>query len=288
MQFLYETFTFPPDQSFTVRSEPLEIKKYQTFKCHVNFEIALIENCSGRRFIGDHIEDFEGTELVLMASFLPHCWQYYRTIDPQTSASAIVVHFFPDFLGKDLYAKPEAGPLAKLFSDASKGVLFSGDTVYQAKTILMEMLDEKGLSRSASMLRLLDVLAQSSTCKVLSSPGFNILTDSIEANKINNIFDYISKNFKNPITLEEVAAMIPMSQAAFCRFFKSKTNRTLTDFIKEIRIGHAAKLLLSGDHNVSEACYDSGYNNISNFNKHFREIKGVSPKEFIKKYTAAP
>jgi AraC-like DNA-binding protein len=147
------------------------------------------------------------------------------------------------------------------------------------------MLCEKGLSRSASMLRLLDVLARSNSYRILSSPGFNILDDSVKGNRINNIFDYILKNFRDPIKVEEVAAIIPMSSAAFCRFFKSKTNRTLTDFIKEVRIGHAARLLLTGDHNVSEACYDSGYNNVSNFNKHFRKIKGVSPKEFVKKFT---
>lgn len=284
MQFIYENFTFPPDQSFTIRSEFLEIKKYQTFRSHVNFEIALIENCTGKRFIGDHIEEFEGTELVLMASYLPHCWQYYKTRDALIPAHAIIVHFFPDFLGQELLQKPEARPLGQLFADASKGILFSGETLVKAKMILQEMLYEKGLTRSALMLQLLDVMAQSTSARILSSPGFNIIESSSEANKINHIFEHIFKNFRNSISLEEVAAIIPMSSAAFCRFFKSKTGRTLTDFIKEVRIGHAAKLLLEGTHNVSEACYNSGYNNISNFNKHFKEIKGVSPKEFVKRY----
>lgn len=284
MQFIYENFTFPPDQSFTVRSEFLEVKKYQSFKCHVNFEIALIENCTGKRFIGDHIEEFDGSELVLMASYLPHCWQYYRTNDPLIPAHAIVVHFFPDFMGADLLRKPEARHLGALFTDAAKGILFSGETLGTAKMILQAMLYEKGLTRSALMLQLLDVMALSTSSRVLSSPGFNIIESSGEANKINHIFDHIFKHFRDPITLEEVAALIPMSSAAFCRFFKSKTGRTLTDFIKEVRIGHAAKLLLEHTYNVSEACYNSGYNNISNFNKHFKEIKGVSPKEFLKQY----
>ena len=87
--------------------------------------------------------------------------------------------------------------------------------------------------------------------------------------------------------MHDVAGIIPMSTAAFCRFFKQKTNRTLIDFVKEVRIGHAAKLLLEGNHNVTEACYDSGYNNISNFNKHFKEVKGLSPRDFMKQYQAA-
>ena len=108
MQYIYENFTFPPDQSFTIRSEILEVKKYSSLKSHINFEIALLENCSGKRFIGDHIQDFEGTELVLLGSYLPHCWQYYKTIDPRIQPQAIVIHFFPDFLGKQLLEKPEA------------------------------------------------------------------------------------------------------------------------------------------------------------------------------------
>ncbi|NQX53090.1 helix-turn-helix transcriptional regulator [Pedobacter panaciterrae] len=284
MQYIYENFTFPPDQSFTVRSEILEIKKYTSLKSHINFEIALIENCCGKRFVGDHIEDFRGTELVLLGSYLPHCWQYYNTLDEKVQPQAVVVHFFPDFLGKDLLAKPEAAHLNHLFENAAKGLIFSGATVTRSKMILNQMLFETGLSRAALMLQLLDVLSLSSSCRTLSSPSFNIIESSTEANKINRVFDYIFNNFKEDISLQDVASIIPMSTAAFCRFFKLKTNRTLVEFIKEIRVGHAAKLLMEGNHNVTETCYISGYNNISNFNKHFKEVKGLSPRDFIKRY----
>lgn len=284
MQYIYENFTFPPDQSFTVRSDILEIKKYTSLKSHINFEIALLENCSGKRFIGDHIADFEGPELVLLGGYLPHCWQYYRTIDPLVQPQAIVIHFFPDFLGQQLLEKPEAQGLNVLFNKAAKGVLFTGPTVVNAKMIMQQMLFESGLTRAALMLRLLDTLAQSTTAQVLSSPYYNVIDNSGEAKKINKVFDYIFQHFKEEIVLQDVAELIPMSSAAFCRFFKRKTNRTLIDFVKEIRIGHAAKLLLEGDYNVTEACYQSGYNNISNFNKHFREVKGLSPREFLRQY----
>lgn len=287
MQYLYENFTFPPDQSFTVRSDMLEVKKYTTLKSHVNFEIALLENCTGKRFIGDHIEDFEGPELVLLGGYLPHCWQYYQAIDQMIQPQAIVIHFFPDFLGKELLEKPEAKELNELFTKAAKGVLFSGQTLQRAKMVMQQMLFEKGLGRAALMLRLLDILTQSTTARILSSPYYNTVATSTEAQKINKVFDYIFRNFKEDISLQDVASIIPMSTAAFCRFFKQKTNRTLTDFVKEVRIGHAAKLLLEGVHNVTEACFESGYNNISNFNKHFKRIKGLSPRDFIKQYEAA-
>jgi AraC-like DNA-binding protein len=285
MQYLYENFTFPADQSFTVRSDILEVKKYTTLKSHVNFEIALLENCTGKRFIGDHIEDFEGTELVLLGSYLPHCWQYYKAIDPMIQPQAIIIHFFPDFLGKDFLGKPEAKQLNELFEKAAKGISFSEETVASAQMVMQQMLFEKGLGRIALMLRLLYILSQSTTAQILSSPYFNAIETSGEAQRINKVFDYIFRNFQNEIVLQDVANLLPMSTAAFCRFFKQKTNRTLIDFVKEIRIGHAARLLLEGKHNVTEACYGSGYNNISNFNKHFKDIKGMAPRDFLKQYS---
>ncbi|WP_140939372.1 AraC family transcriptional regulator [Sphingobacterium lumbrici] len=284
MEHIYENFTFPPDQSFTVRTEELEVKKYTSLKSHVNFEIVLLENCMGKRFVGDHIEDFNGAELVLLGSYLPHCWQYHNTINSKRPASATIVHFYPDFLGNDLLTKPEAVHLNQLFTNASKGVLFSGSIVAQAKEILIQMLHETGLSRAVLMLQLLNKLALSTSYKTLSSPSFNIIETSTEANRINRVFDYIFKNFKEDISLQDVASVVPMSSSAFCRFFKMQTNRTLVEFIKEIRVGHAAKLLMEGNHNITEICYKSGYNNISNFNKHFKDVKGSSPRDFVKKY----
>jgi AraC-like DNA-binding protein len=284
MQYIYENFTFPPNQSFSIRSEMLEMKKYTTLKSHLNFEIALIENCTGKRFIGDHIQEFEGTELVLLGSYLPHCWQYYQTLDRMVQPQVTIIHFFPDFLGKQLLEIPEANQLNELFAKAAKGISFSGSTVVRAKLLIQQMLFETGLGRAALMLQLLDVLAQSERSQVLSSPFYNVIASSGESQKINKVFDYIFRNFKEEISLQDVADIFPMSPAAFCRFFKSKTNRTLIDFIKEVRIGHAAKLLLEGKNNVTEACYASGYNNISNFNKHFKEMKGLSPRDFLKQY----
>lgn len=284
MEYIYENFTFPPDQSFTICSQFIEVKKYSEFRSHVNYEIALIENCSGKRFIGDHIEDFNGPDLVLMGSYLPHCWQYYKVLDPQIQPHLIVIHFFPDFLGKDLLGKPEAAHLAELFSNASKGIRFTGPTLTEAKMLLQQMLFTKGLHRASLMLRLLDVMAQSKNSKILSTPGFNAVENSKDADKINLIYEYIFKNFQNDIALPKVASLIHMTPAAFCRFFKLKTNRTLIDFVKEVRIGFAAKLLIEGKCNVTEACYKSGHNNVSNFNKHFREIKKLSPREFMKQY----
>ncbi|MBO9732415.1 MAG: helix-turn-helix domain-containing protein [Chitinophaga sp.] len=284
MKYLYEKFTSPADQSLTIRTEILEMKETDIFKCHANFKIVLLENCIGKRFIGDHIDDFEGPELVLLGRYLPHYWQYSGVHDSNLLPMASVVHFSPDFLGKELLEKPEAKELSDLLCAAARGIVFTGDTIGHARFILQQMLREKGFGRMAWMAQLLNVLMRSGNHKVLSSPYFNLEETSVDGQKINKVFDYIYKNFRNEITLREVAAIVPMSSNAFCRFFKQKTNKTLSDTIKEVRITHAAKLILAGMYNVSEACYNSGYNNLSNFNKHFKELKGLSPRNFIKKY----
>ncbi|MDR3712274.1 MAG: AraC family transcriptional regulator [Puia sp.] len=287
MDYLFENFTFPPDQSFTIRSEHIEPKKYTHLKCHVNFEIALIENAAGKRFIGDHIEDFKGSDLVMIGSYVPHCWQFYKEVDPKVLPHAFVVHFFPDFLGKELLTKPEAIHLSYLFDNASKGIRFSGPTVAEARMLMQHMLFSKGLQRVALMLQLLDILSQSKHQKVLATPGFCSVENSRDADRINCVYDYIFQNFREEIVLSKVAALLHMTPAAFCRYFKLKTNRTLIDFVKEIRIGYAAKLLIDGRHNITEACYNSGHNNLSNFNKHFKELKGLTPRDFLKQYQEA-
>ena len=284
MNFLYENFIFPLDQSITIRREELEIKKHTTFRTHLNFEIALIENCEGKRLIGDHIDYFMGPELVLLGSYLPHCWQYHNTLDEKSFGKVTVVHFYPDFLGQDFLSKPEAKFINILFNKASKGILFSGKTVVEARVLLNKMLTKTGLSRSVIMLELLNLLAHSNSFRILSSEGYNSKEKLQEVTRINKIYNYIYKNFKEDISLKDVSSIVSMSNAAFCRYFKLKTNRTFSDFLKEIRIGHASKLLIEKRFNVSEACFNSGYNNISNFNKQFKEIKGISPREFMRKY----
>jgi len=284
MQCIYENFLFPPDQPFTIQSEILEAKKCNSLRSHKYFEIALIENYCGKHFIGDNILDFKGTQLLLLGSYLPHYTSYDRKQDPTAPSQAIIIHFFPDFLGKQLLESPEAKPLNDLFNKASKGISFSRQTVLKAKKLMQKMLVSKGMTRTGLMLQLLDILARSTGNQVLSSSYFSIAESADEGQKISKVYDYIFQNFRENISLPLIADILPMAPAAFCRFFKKKTSQTLLEFVKEVRIGHAAKLLLHDQHNISEIALLCSYNNCSNFNKQFKELIGVSPREFQKQY----
>lgn len=286
MNTIYEHFSFPPDQSFTIRVDLLELKKYRSFRKHSNFEIAFIENCAGKRLIGASSEIFQGSDLVLMAGNIPHCWQYEEESVDEQEARVIVVHFLPDLFGRLFWEIPEAKSIAKLFENAKRGIVFYGEIKHKVRRLLQQMLAEKEMERVITLLQLMDLLSKSSTYRILNEVYVDNTQGNAESGKMACVHRYLLDNFGRQVTLEEVAAIIPMTPTSFCRYFKQKTGKTFSRFLKEIRINYAARLLLGGDCSVSEARYRSGYNNISNFNKHFKQIKGVAPKLFKTQYVA--
>ncbi|SDE10556.1 helix-turn-helix transcriptional regulator [Niabella drilacis] len=264
-----------------------EKETHQKFAGHPDFEITLIENCRGKRFVGAHTEIFNDTELVLLSGHLPHSWQFYKTIGPETQAHATTVHFAPDFLGKDFLEKPEARLLTGLFTNAARGIRFYGKTIADAKALLLAMVFEEELARLGLLLQLLEVLALSGSYNLLNPAGFNILKKAGEVEIMNRVLTYIRHHFRQPVSLQEIADLVPMSAPAFCRFFKAKTGKTVTGMVKELRISYAARLLLEGRLNVSETCYQCGYSSLSNFTIHFRELRGMTPQEFLERYFVA-
>ncbi|SDD05410.1 helix-turn-helix transcriptional regulator [Niabella drilacis] len=287
MKILYENVALPHDRSFSIWSELPEMKEEVVLRSHPHFELVLIENCAGRRFSGGHVEDFYEAELVLVGPHLPHGWQYSSAIDPEMPVHAITARFSPDFLGRDFLKRPEARLLTGLFTNAARGMRFYGKTITGAKVLLQAMLFEKELARLGLMLQLLEVLARSRSYLLLNPAGINIVKKAGEVQIMSNVLTYIRHHFLQPVSLQKVAALVPMSVPAFCRFFKAKTGKTVIGMVKELRIGYAAKLLLEGRLNVSETCYQCGYSSLSNFNKHFRELQGMSPREFAERYFVA-
>ncbi|WP_186452480.1 AraC family transcriptional regulator [Chitinophaga polysaccharea] len=230
--------------------------------------------------------DINGAQLALLGSYLPHCWQSHRQQDHTPLPTAYIVHFSPYFIGKEFLETLEARELNILFDKALGGMLFSGDTIIRARVILQQLLEATGFLKIIRMIALLDLLANSKDQTVLDSPLSKIWKTAAQEQRITQVFDYLYRNFRNAISLEEVAAVIHMTASGFCRYLKKTTDSTFVEILKDIRISHAAKLLLTGNHNISEVCYRSGYNNLSNFYQHFKEVKGLPPNKFLKQYRA--
>jgi AraC-like DNA-binding protein len=251
---------------------------------HPELELVYITESTGTRFVGDNIEKFEPGELVLLGKNLPHMWlndKAYFQSDSDLMADALCIHFKEDFMGKQFLELAEAELLTELFKNARSGIRFI-DLHFSATKIMQELTKEKDeFQRLLLLLKLLNNLAKHKNIKLLSSEGYLERKPEEHSDKTH---EFIFKNFTKQIPLSEVAAIARMNPSAFSRYFKRIHRKTFSRYLIEIRIGYACKLLIENKINISSACYESGFNNISNFNKQFRIIMNMSPSQYIKQH----
>ncbi len=251
---------------------------------HVEFELVSIIQSTGTRFIGDCIEKFEAGEVILIGKNLPHMWlndAKYFNEDCELKAEAIAVHFRRDFLGTDFFKVPEMRHISVLLDRAQRGIKFEhldADIRYK----INDLITLESYERTSEFIDVLHKLAKHNRYRLLSSIGYVDTLYKTKDDRLDNIYEYIFKNFQNTISARDVSKVANMNPSAFSRFFKRTHRKTFTRYLNEIRIGYACKLLVEEYRNVAQACYDSGFNNISNFNKQFKEITGFSPTEYIK------
>ncbi len=261
---------------------------------HNEVELVHIIKSTGTRFIGDSIQPIEQGELVLLGKNLPHKWQNdqkYFELGSTLTAESINVHFQPDFLGDSLGQVSELKPLEKLLKNARLGIQFTGESKLTVPPLLHQMHRiESGFERLMLLLRILKILSDEKDFTYITSLGYvNTLGNSDNSasptsRRMAKVYDFVMNNFQNQISLEEVAQTASMNKSAFCRYFKSVSDKPFSRYLNEIRIGYACKLLLEQDRkSITEICFECGYNNLSNFHIQFRKLKHVSPSEFLKK-----
>lgn len=253
---------------------------------HEQLELVVVLKSTGTRFVGDSIEKFNQGEIILLGKNLPHMWlndKIYFANDPNLKAEAIAIHFRQEFLGKDLFDFPEMKHIALLFERARRGIKFSDNNEgIIAEIKKMVSLDDFG--RVVKMLEILHLLSQAKSAVQLSSMGFLDSFHRNENNNLDKVYSYIFNNFKKSISLEEVSEIAHMNPAAFSRFFKKTSRKTLSRYINEIRVGYACKMLLEQKFSITDICYESGFNNLSNFNRQFKAITNYSPTEYLQDY----
>ncbi len=249
---------------------------------HPELELVVIKESVGTRFVGDSIEKFEPGEVILIGKNLPHMWLNDATYfhgNPELIASAFSIHFKEDFVGKEFLNLHSAAHLSLLFEKAKSGIRFI-DLDFPIQSEIHQLIAEKdAFQKLMRLLQILSQLAKHENIALLSSEGYlntNIIEGSDETH------EYIFKNFNTPIQLKDVAAIAGMNPSAFSRYFKRIHRKTFSRYLIEIRIGYACKLLMENKANISAVCYESGFNNLSNFNKQFRKIKQMNPSEFIR------
>ncbi len=255
---------------------------------HSEYQLFLVKKGTGTRFIGDHVSPFKDGDLVFTGPNLPHLWQSdleYFNDDPEYITEGIVIYFSENFLGKDFLNKKETYKIKHLFQRAQRGIVVYGGTSDQAITILERLMKVEDFDRILSLLNLLNLLANSTEYKLLASEGYSNSLKENETDRMNRVHAYVMKNFREKISLDEVAAIANMSPSSFSRYFKIHANKTFSDFLTEIRIGYSCKLLISQKIDIAQVGYDSGFNTLSNFNRQFKAVTHYNPLEYKKKYS---
>jgi AraC-like DNA-binding protein len=270
------------DKSFIVFQE---IGTYFPYPWHYHpeYELVLIRKSSGRRMVGDHIGFFDEGDLVFMGRLLPHVW----VNDPQFVngeadylADAIVVQFIDSFLGERFMQIPEVEAFKNFLWLSNRGLVIKGKARKQITQLMEQMLVMNGLQRLSSLLTIFDILAHTTEYELLASPVFIQDTHFKSSDHYRKINEYIMHNFHRDISLCEIASVANMAITTFCNFFKSHYRITFVEYLNSVKIGHACKLLSQNELNIVEVAYESGFNNLANFNKQFKNLKQMTPSEY--------
>lgn len=276
-------------QSFQIRKDSRP-NFYSTWHYHEELELTLILKSSGTRFVGDSIQQFTAGDLVLVGENVPHVWKnrdsYYQRLSTK-SAEAIVIHFRKNFAGNDFLTMPEMNRIKSLIIEANRGICFKGKIRSIVSEKIKALIEKSPFDQILGLLEILNILANTREYVVLSTAGFTNSFNTNNGEQINKVYAYIIENFRTEITLEKAAQVAHMTPTAFCRFFKSRTRKTFTQFLNEVRISFACRLLMEGKMDVSQVCFDSGFNNLSYFNRQFQKIRNETPSSYRNKHKAS-
>ncbi|MBD3630897.1 AraC family transcriptional regulator [Cyclobacterium sp.] len=277
-------FKVPKLEEETIRVECWDLDNFfEPIHYHEEFQISLILEGEGSLFVAESVVPFKKNEIFLLGKNLPHVFRNKHVNfggAGHKKSKAVSVFFNQDVLKNSLNEIPEAYSIKRLIDFAIYGVKIS-DKIEEEISIKLRALPEKNsFERFLGLLDILQCISRDNNLNFISSLGVPIHSVQENLPKINLVFEYIRNHFSERITLKQVSEMVNMSPTAFCRYFKYKSQKTFSRFLIEVRIANACRLLYQDDFNTSECCYSSGYNNLSNFHKHFKSVTGMTPLEY--------
>lgn len=275
-----------PAHSFSVRedTDPLINNRWHY---HSEVELIYFHKGGGTQFVGDHIKRFQAGDIILVGSNLPHFWRYddvYFSGEEEAPVHATVIHFSENFWGDPFLQLPETKAIRILLDKARRGILVNAREEARIAELVEKIRASEGIARIVALIECLSAFAATEHPYLLSSIGFQPDYSELENDRINAIYDYTLRHFSRKIYLGDVAAVAGLAPNSFCRYFKSRTGKTYTQFVTEIRVGHACRLLINNRISIKQLCYESGFNNFTCFHKNFKMITGKSPQHYLKEH----
>lgn len=276
----------PDSQMFVIKD--LREKHFDpVWHAHSEYQLFVVLQGTGTRFIGDSIRSFKPGELILIGPHLPHLWRsdekYFRK-NSTLETRGIVLYLDEHFLGQNMLNKIELLRLKMLFEKSMRGIEFFGPNKIRVTELLRELLQLDGVQSLIHLLQIFDILSATKEYHFISSQNYSITFNELETDRLNKVYEYIISNYRTKIPLEKMADMLHMTPTSFSRYFSMKNNKTYSRFIAEIRVKHACELLTETDMTVAEICYECGFNTLSNFNKQFRDIMHKKPTHYKREF----
>src|SRR5436190_7191595 len=279
MKARLEAISTDEDSSFRILLTP-NLNELFYWHFHPEYEIVYVEAAHGFRHIGDHISKYQGSDLALIGPNIPHLNFDYGV---KETVETVVIQMKENFLGKDFFSLPEIAIIKDLFEKAKNGLAFYGETKRMAGEQLKKLPALAHFEQLVSLLKIFHLLGKSNEIELLKVQPIASASILKEQQRLHKIYHFIEVNYQRDIDVNEVAGLCHLTTAAFCRYFKKSTHYTFTDFLNHYRINQSKKLLLQ-DKTVTEACYETGFGNISYFNKAFKKIAGENPSGFKKRH----
>lgn len=277
MKIALETIQPDSGSSFRVLLTP-KLNDIFFWHFHPEIEIVYVEADKGIRHIGDHISTYEQSDLALIGSYIPHLNFDYGA---KTTVETVVVQLRADFFNEGLKLFPEFNEIIELFERVKSGVAFYGETKKAVGERMKKIASLNKFNQFIELIQIFQMLAKSSEYEKLKARPISNQAILKQQDRMLQIYKHVEENFKDKIDTHLIADKINLSVPAFCRYFKKATKLTYTDFVNQYRITYAKKLLLQGM-NVSETCFESGFENLSYFNRAFKKVTSINPSAFKK------
>ena len=258
------------------------------FHSHPELELVYIKESYGKRIIGNSVAPFESGDMVFLGSDIPHVWlndEIYYQESNNLKAKAIVVYFNKDIFGPSFYELKEAQKINALFNRGIRGLSISGKTNKQIAKKLEKLVHKKNFEIIIGLLEILSILSESTDLTFVNNEAYSPINESTKNDRLSDVFLYVQENYKEDISLIEIAKIANLTPTSFCRMFKLKAKKSFVEHLNDIRVANACKFIMESDMGMSEIAYECGFKTASNFNRIFKKSTGTTPKEY-KKNTA--
>jgi AraC-like DNA-binding protein len=257
-----------------------------TWHYHNNYEISFITEGSGKRIVGDSIEEFQPGDLAFIGPNLPHVWIADKEvyIPAKRTLEMVFLQFNLNVLSDQLLSLPEFSNVKRALELSERGIQIIGDTLNKVSEIMLQLPYLKSFERMLHFFMLMDIIGGSKTNVQLASKEYLKIRFTTGNKRLAVIHEYLMNNYREEVNLKRLAGLVNMAEGSLCRFFKTNMGMTVFEYLSHIKIDFACKLLMDHDLSILEVCLDSGFNNLSHFNKQFKKIAGIPPSEYRKKY----